>query len=197
MILQEKSYIHGTRGKPWTLQAGRLARVRAPCRSGGRGEDRCRGISENQQGRTTTTTTTTCHGLLEGVSFFGHFLCLILLLPLFKFLNEAGFWIVVIMRMCCSMLFTGEFCEFYDDPGEGRSAQHWAGEDCMWWQVHIIVVFRFPRRMRSFHGGSAAVATCWAMDGLTCAGRGLCGRCGLGARWQKVLFLHMIYSIQT
>lgn len=61
----------------------------------------------------------------------------------------------------------------------------------------ISLFFRFPRRMRSFHSGSAAVATCWAMDGLTCAGRGLCGRCGLGARWQKVLFLHMIYSIQT
>ena len=62
---------------------------------------------------------------------------------------------------------------------------------------HCFFFFRFPRQMRSFHSGSAAVSTCWAMDGLTRAGRGLCGRCGLGRRWQKVLFLHMISSVQT
>ena len=64
-------------------------------------------------------------------------------------------------------------------------------------RISLFFFFRFPRQMRSFHSGSAAVATCWAMDGLTRAGRGLCGRCGLGRRWQKVLFLHMISSVQT
>ena len=162
-----------------------------PCRSGGRGEDRCWGISENQQGRTTTTSTTTCHGLLEGVSFWvpfcaSFFCCHFQILECSLILDNSDYRYV---------LFTHEFCEFYDDPGEGRSAQHWAGEDCMWWQAHIIVVFRFPRQMRSFHSGSAAVATCWAMDGLTCAGRGLCGRCGLGASWQKVLFLLSAYDL--
>lgn len=106
MILQEKSYIHGTRGKPWTLQAGRLARVRAPCRSGSRGEDRCRGISENQQGRTTTTTTTTCHGLLERVSFWvpfcaWFFSCHLQILEWSCILNSCNYLCVCVVQ-CCS-----------------------------------------------------------------------------------------------
>lgn len=131
---------------------------------------------------------------------FGSLFVLDSFLATFKFLNEAVFWIVVIIYAYVLFNVVHRWILrilWWPRRRAISTALSWRRLHVMTGAYHCFFFFRFPRQMRSFHSGSAAVATCWAMDGLTRAGRGLCGRCGLGRRWQKVLFLHMISSVQT